>query len=386
MFNLGAVNEAIAAAFPDKEAIVFRDRRITFGAARTTARGGSPTTWCRAGSACTGRARRLKPWESGQDQLALYLFNGNEYLEGMLGGYKARVAPFNVNYRYVEEELEYLLNNARARAIIYHASFAPRVAAVRAKVPSLAVFIQVADESGNALLPGAVDYETVLAQSSAGAAGRSIGRRTISTSSIPAVRPVCRRACCGGRPTFWLRRLAAAPPTAASCETLDEYVERAKTVSMKTFPAAPYMHGAGHWIALSGVASGQHRVHSERRRTARSGRHPVVDRTREDQLPADRRRCVCAADRRCDPQRQLRPVESRHHPVGRRAAERVDQGRDSRSVAERHDHRRSRFVGGGWAGLADQQQTNRREHRQIRTGTRQRRRRRSDDEGAAARP
>ena len=120
----------------------------------------------------------------------------------MLGGYKARVAPFNVNYRYVEEELVYLLNNARARAIIYHAKFAPRVAAVRAKVPSLEVFIQVADDSGNALLPGAVDYETVLRAELRTKSRRSSRRRTTSTSSIPVAPPVCRRAFSGGRPTY----------------------------------------------------------------------------------------------------------------------------------------------------------------------------------------
>ena len=37
--------------------------------------------------------------ESGQDHLALYLYNGNEYLEGMLGAFKARAASLNVNYR-----------------------------------------------------------------------------------------------------------------------------------------------------------------------------------------------------------------------------------------------------------------------------------------------
>jgi fatty-acyl-CoA synthase len=103
MFNIAAVNEAIAAAFPDKEAIVFRDRRITFGQLNDRTR--------RLGNYLASRGlgvrkprSQLKSWESGQDQLALYLFNGNEYLEGMLGGYKARVAPFNVNYRYVEED------------------------------------------------------------------------------------------------------------------------------------------------------------------------------------------------------------------------------------------------------------------------------------------
>ena len=164
MFNIGAVNEAIATAFPDREAIVFRDRRVTYGQLNERTRRLANFLVSR-GLGVRRRRAELQRWESGQDQLALYLFNGNEYLEGMIGGYKARVAPFNVNYRYVEEELEYLLNNARARAIIYHSNFAPRVAAVRAKVPSLELFIQVADESGHALLPGAVDYETAARKS-----------------------------------------------------------------------------------------------------------------------------------------------------------------------------------------------------------------------------
>ena len=45
---------------------------------------------------------------------ALYMTNANEYVEGMLGAFRARVAPFNVNYRYVSDELVYLLDNAHA--------------------------------------------------------------------------------------------------------------------------------------------------------------------------------------------------------------------------------------------------------------------------------
>jgi len=254
MFNIGAVNEAIAGAFPDREAIVFRDRRIKYGELNERTRRLANFLISQGLGVRRPRAE-LKPWESGQDQLALYLFNGNEYLEGMLGGYKARVAPFNVNYRYVEEELEYLLNNARARAIVYHANFAPRVAAVRAKVPSLEIFIQVADGSGNALLPGAVDYEAALAQSSAqmprveGSPDDLYILYTGGTTGMP-------------KGVLWRQAdilVAALGGRAADgriLETLDEYVERAKTASMKTFPAAPYMHGAGHWIALSALHQG----------------------------------------------------------------------------------------------------------------------------------
>ena len=164
-FNFAEVNEAIAAAIPDREALIWRDRRLTHGMLAERSR--------RLANVLIGRGlglRRerseLKPWESGQDHLAIYLYNCNEWAEGMLGAFKARVAPLNVNYRYVEEELVYLFRNSGARAVLYHAEFAPRVAALRAQVPEIEVLIQVADESGNALLPGAIDYDEALAAAS----------------------------------------------------------------------------------------------------------------------------------------------------------------------------------------------------------------------------
>ncbi|HLT69522.1 MAG TPA: acyl-CoA synthetase, partial [Acidimicrobiales bacterium] len=101
--------------------------------------------------------------ESGQDHLGIYLYNGNEYIEAMLGAFRARVAPFNVNYRYVADELHYLLDNSRCRALVYHAAFAPVLAEVLDRLPRIEVLLQVADDSGNDLLPGAVDYEEALA-------------------------------------------------------------------------------------------------------------------------------------------------------------------------------------------------------------------------------
>jgi len=79
-----------------------------------------------------------------------------------LGAFRARVAPFNVNFRYVENELQYVLADAGATALIYHAAFAPRAAEVLTQLPQLRVLIQIADSSGNDLLDGAVDYETVI--------------------------------------------------------------------------------------------------------------------------------------------------------------------------------------------------------------------------------
>lgn len=74
------------------------------------------------GLGCHRERTDLPGHEVGQDLLAQYLYNGSAYLEGLLGSYRARVAPFNVNYRYVADELRYVLDNARPRAIQYHAS------------------------------------------------------------------------------------------------------------------------------------------------------------------------------------------------------------------------------------------------------------------------
>src|SRR5215510_641343 len=122
--NLATAHEAITAAIPDRECIVFRDRRLTWAEVTERTRRLANALLTRGLGKVVER-EHLAGHESGQDHLAIYLYNGNEYLEAMLGAFKARVAPFNVNYRYVAEELRYLLNDAAARAIVFHSTFAP---------------------------------------------------------------------------------------------------------------------------------------------------------------------------------------------------------------------------------------------------------------------
>ena len=135
-YNLVEVFEAVAEAVPDRDCIVWRDRRFSYADTRDRARRLANYLTDRGLGLHTDRSE-LAGHESGQDHLGLYLYNGNEYLEGMLGGYKARVAPFNVNYRYVEEELAYLLKDAKAKAVIYSGAFAKTLQAVRHELPDL---------------------------------------------------------------------------------------------------------------------------------------------------------------------------------------------------------------------------------------------------------
>ncbi|HEY3844738.1 MAG TPA: acyl-CoA synthetase [Acidimicrobiales bacterium] len=165
-FNLARAFDTLVETLADRECIVWRDRRLTY--AQVAGRANRLASYLHAQGLGPRREREGLPGhESGQDHVALALYNGNEYLEGMLGSYRARVAPFNVNYRYVGEELRYLLNDATARAIVYHASLAPILGEVLPTLDSPPeVLLHVDDESGNPLLPGAVRYEEALAGAS----------------------------------------------------------------------------------------------------------------------------------------------------------------------------------------------------------------------------
>ncbi len=247
--NLAAIHEAIAAVVPDRECLVFRDRRLSW--AEVTDRTRRLAHALRgAGLGCRRERADLESWESGQDHVALYLHNGNEYLEGMLGAFKARCAPFNVNYRYVEEELLYLFDNADARAVIFHARFAPTLAGIRSQLRGVKLWIQVDDGSGESL-PGALDYEELLA------AGEPEPPKDLSPDDLY----ILYTGGTTGMPkgVLWrqeeIYRAAMAGGTVH--ETLEAFAERAASgPGARSLPTAPFMHGAAHWGAFSVWHSG----------------------------------------------------------------------------------------------------------------------------------
>jgi acyl-CoA synthetase (AMP-forming)/AMP-acid ligase II len=254
-FHFPQVHRAIAAAVPDRDAIVFRDRRIRYGQLAERSRRLANFLLARGLRVRRERAE-LAAHESGQDHLAIYLHNGNEYIEGMLGAFEARVAPLNVNYRYVEEELHYLLANARARALLYHAAFAPRVAAIRDRLSGLEVLIQVADESGHDLLPGAVDYEQALAGASSGAP---------SVAPSPDDLYILYTGGTTGMPKGVLWRSADIYVAAMGGRKLDgsEFASLEEVVAatglggnMRSLVGPPLMHGAAQWVSFIMMGAG----------------------------------------------------------------------------------------------------------------------------------
>ena len=162
----------------------------------------------------------------------------------MLGALKARVASLNVNYRYVAEELEYLLTDSTARAVVVHSAFAPTLAEVLPRLPSLRVILQVPDESGNDLLPGAVWYEDALATASpqrpavTWSADDLYMLYTGGTTGMPKGvmwrNGDAMRECFGGSKT---------------ATTIEEFIGEANT-GLRSLLAPPFMHGAGHWMSF----------------------------------------------------------------------------------------------------------------------------------------
>ena len=113
----------------------------------------------------------------------------------MLAAFKIRAVPINVNYRYVEDELRYLLDDADAVAVVFHREFAPKLAAIRAILPELHTFIAVDDGTG---APHVRARRRRLRSRARGRESRRAtsarARPTTSTSSTPAAPPACRRA------------------------------------------------------------------------------------------------------------------------------------------------------------------------------------------------
>ncbi|PQP53843.1 AMP-binding protein, partial [Mycolicibacterium austroafricanum] len=99
-FTVPAAAEAVASAIGDREFIIQGDRRYTY--AQIVERSNRLAAYLHSrGLGCHTERSELAGHEVGQDLLGLYAYNGPEYVEGMLGAWRARVAPFNVNYRYV---------------------------------------------------------------------------------------------------------------------------------------------------------------------------------------------------------------------------------------------------------------------------------------------
>ena len=145
-WNFGTVFESVADAIPEHTALVQDGRRRTWREFDERA----------SRLAAAFRALGLGPGS----KVAFYLYNSNEYLEMLFATFKLRAVPANVNYRYTEEELAYLLENSDAEVVVFHGSLGKQVDAVRD--PKLKVRAAVQVDDGSPLVDGALRYEELI--------------------------------------------------------------------------------------------------------------------------------------------------------------------------------------------------------------------------------
>lgn len=123
--NLATLYEAVAAAVPERVALVCGDRRLTF--AELDARADEAGRRLRAAGIAPG------------EHVGVHMLNGTEYVETLLGSLKIRAVPVNINYRYTDRELHYLYTDAGLAGLVVDEEFAPAAARVAGDCPGLRV-------------------------------------------------------------------------------------------------------------------------------------------------------------------------------------------------------------------------------------------------------
>jgi len=233
-FNFADVWEMAADALGDRLALVCGDARRTYAQLEERS---------------NRLAHHLQERGVGPgDHVGLYLENCPEYLEAMIACFKIRAVPVNVNYRYVADELRYLLDDSGAVGVLHGPRHSETVAAV---LPDLARSLWT--------LGTGPELEVALAAASPVRPPR--GDRsgddhyvmyTGGTTGLP--KGVVWRqedaffACLGGGDPTRLHGQVSSP---------EELVERTSVGTGITYlPLAPLMHAAAQWTSFMWFFSG----------------------------------------------------------------------------------------------------------------------------------
>ena len=184
-------------------------------------------------------------------KVGIYLHNSNEYLEVQYGVFKIEGVPINVNYRYKENELVYLLDNSDAEAVFFQGCYAERISAIKEQLPKVKVYIQI-DDGTEPLMESAIDYENSISSSTeqirfdrtedniymlytGGTTGMPKGVMYKHGSFIPSML----------KTAFAMGFEVPEDMNDLEKIVLNAQANNALTVSM---PACPLMHGTGMWL------------------------------------------------------------------------------------------------------------------------------------------
>jgi len=148
--NIADLFEHAADTFPDRLAVVCGNREVTFRALEERA---------------NRLAHHLAAHGIGPgSHVGFYARNSVEVFETLIAAYKLRAIPVNINYRYVADEVLYLLTNANVQALVHDRRYTPIVAAVAPKTRTLDTIVVIDDESDFDISAcGGVGFEAAVA-------------------------------------------------------------------------------------------------------------------------------------------------------------------------------------------------------------------------------
>jgi 3-oxocholest-4-en-26-oate---CoA ligase len=269
-WNFADVWEVIAEQLPDAPCLVHGDKRLSWAEVDRRANGVAATLLDRGAIE--------------QDKVAQYLYNGTEYIESLYASFKAGLVPINTNYRYQDDELVYLWDNADCVAVVFHGTFTPTIERIRDRVPRIRTWLWVDD--GDGLCPDwAVPYEEA-ANSHADRVVPPWGRSgdqimmtyTGGTTGMP-------KGVMWRQDDLFRNLVSQVNPVYKDSEADPEIVrDQVKDVGPVGLPACPLMHGTGLYTQLICLALGGSTVTLTSRRFDIEEMFDTIERERVNQI------------------------------------------------------------------------------------------------------